>query len=403
MILLHTGDWHIGQTFYEYDRKDEHCKFLSWLKMKIHELHADILLIAGDIFDNPNPSAESQKIFYRFLKEVTSENSSLQIILIAGNHDSAARLEAPNPLLNEMHVFVKGVIKRKQNGDIDLADLVIPLKEGEKIAAWCIAVPYLRQGDSISSGRNGEGVAGLYRAVYSDFEKKMGKGKSIVMMGHLHVNGAEISEDDRSERTVVGGLESTRPDIFYSGNILYTALGHLHKAQRISGRENIWYAGSPLPMSFSEKNYKHGINLVEIDENRLKRVERIPFDPPVAVISLPREPRPLNEVIREIEKLPDGPVDGNSPYLEIKVLITEPEPSMRYYIEEALQNKSVRLARLAAFSLAGFSEKRMVTYEELKTLQPLSMAEDVFSDRYGSEMPDELKTLLQQVIREVEL
>ncbi|MDR0843727.1 MAG: exonuclease subunit SbcD, partial [Tannerella sp.] len=88
MKLLHTADWHIGQTFYEYDRKAEHLQFLAWLRRQISDLSVDALLIAGDVFDSPNPSAESQRMFYRFLREVTSENPQLQVVIIAGNHDS---------------------------------------------------------------------------------------------------------------------------------------------------------------------------------------------------------------------------------------------------------------------------------------------------------------------------
>ena len=89
MKLLHTADWHLGQTFFEYDRKMEHTQFLTWLReqIKLHEV--DVLLIAGDVFDTPNPSAESQRMYYTFLREVTTENPNLQIIIIAGNHDSA--------------------------------------------------------------------------------------------------------------------------------------------------------------------------------------------------------------------------------------------------------------------------------------------------------------------------
>lgn len=72
MKLLHTADWHIGQYFFGYDRKEEHIYFLNWLKNTIREHEVDTLLVAGDVFDSPNPSAESQRIYYRFLKEVTA-------------------------------------------------------------------------------------------------------------------------------------------------------------------------------------------------------------------------------------------------------------------------------------------------------------------------------------------
>ena len=154
MKILHTADWHLGQTFYEYDRREEHLHFLEWLKQQIRQHEIDVLLIAGDVFDSPNPSAESQRMYYRFLREVTSENPSLQIIIIAGNHDSAARLEAPNPLLEDMNVTVRGVVRRNAEGDIDLQHLIVPLYTEGEVTAYCLAVPYLRQGDYPSTGRN---------------------------------------------------------------------------------------------------------------------------------------------------------------------------------------------------------------------------------------------------------
>lgn len=66
MKILHTADWHLGQTFYEYDRREEHFHFLEWLKQQIKQHEIDVLLIAGDVFDSPNPSAESQRVYYRF-------------------------------------------------------------------------------------------------------------------------------------------------------------------------------------------------------------------------------------------------------------------------------------------------------------------------------------------------
>ena len=145
--IFHTADWHIGQNFYGYDRKDEHLFFFDWLKKQVKEHQPDALIIAGDVFDSPNPSAESQKIYYKFLHEINAENPFLQIIIIAGNHDSAARLEAPNPLLKEMNIVVKVVIKFREDGEIDCSDLLGPVVKNGEIAAWCVAVPYLRQGD----------------------------------------------------------------------------------------------------------------------------------------------------------------------------------------------------------------------------------------------------------------
>ncbi len=96
MKFLHTADWHIGQLFYEYDRTHEHHQFLNWLLETLINEQIDVLLISGDVFDLSNPSAASIKMFYSFLNGAVKGNSDLQIIVTAGNHDSAARLESPN-------------------------------------------------------------------------------------------------------------------------------------------------------------------------------------------------------------------------------------------------------------------------------------------------------------------
>ena len=209
MNIIHTADWHLGQSFFDYDRKAEHLVFLEWLAKTIKEHNTDALLIAGDIFDNPNPSADSQKTYYGFLKEVTSQNPSLQIVIIAGNHDSAARLEAPNPLLQEMNITIKGVIKKCAQGEIDFNDLIVPLRKNGEVAALCLAVPYLRQGDYPTSETYSAGVKAMYQNLYEHINNstnnipKEYRNLPIIAMGHLQATGSEISENDRSEKTII--------------------------------------------------------------------------------------------------------------------------------------------------------------------------------------------------------
>ena len=435
MKIIHTADWHLGQSFYEYDRKAEHLRFLAWLMDIIRRLDVDILLIAGDIFDSPNPSAESQKIYYSFLREITNKNPHLQIIIIAGNHDSAARLEAPNPLLEIMNITTRGIIKRDADGDIDYDNLIIPLNSG----GFCLAVPYLRQGDYPESESYPKSVNAMYDNLY---EKALAKINDtfapVIAMGHLQATGSEISENDRSERTIIGGLECVSPDAFSDG-IAYTALGHLHRRQRVSGRENIRYSGTPIPMSFAEKNNKQGVVFIEINDkddsvnkNYAQDVEEqngfmqnngaqnessdilqtekyrvnirhLEFEGSVGLISIPKDPKPLREVLDEMKELPEGEVTDMSPYLEIKVLITEPEPSMRHLIEKALAGKCVRLARISAITPEYKGESKVVNLEELREANPMNIAEKIFGKQYGGEkMPESMKKLLHEVIQEIE-
>lgn len=391
--IIHTADWHLGQHFFEYDRRAEHARFLTWLKNVLRARQADVLLIAGDVFDSPNPSADSQKMYYSFLREATNANPGLQIIIIAGNHDSAARLEAPSPLFEEMHIDVRGTVPHTPEGDIDYARLIVPLRKG----GHCLAVPYLRQGDYPDADNYSQAVRTLYEKVYALVPDKH---LPVIAMGHLHATGSEISENDRSERTVIGGLECVSPDAFGSG-ITYTALGHLHRTQRVSGRENVRYAGAPIPMSFAEKNNSQGVVLIELG-NEVK-IERIEFEDTVKLITLPRDPKPLHEVLEEIRRLPEGEADERSPYLEIKIRITEPEPSLRHQIEEALKGKAVRLTRIEAVTAGRKDAEESLKHEALQTIHPMDLAMKIFERQYGGEpMPDAMRQLLQQTLREVE-
>lgn len=265
--LIHTADWHLGQTFFGYDREVEHDAFLRWLTDLLTERETDVLLIAGDVFDVANPSAGAQRRFYHFLKEANRRNPALQIVIIAGNHDSAIRLEAPNPLLEELNTTIVGVVRRTDSGEIDLDSLLIPLRNKErKREALCLAVPFLRQGDYPPTDEPHDtyiaGIDRMYKQLFTYADAKRELKEAIVAAGHLHATGAELSDDDRSERIIMGGLESVSADTF-DARIAYTALGHIHKAQRVGGREAVRYAGSPLPMSFSEKNYRHQVVAVE--------------------------------------------------------------------------------------------------------------------------------------------
>ncbi|BEG98669.1 nuclease SbcCD subunit D [Bacteroides sedimenti] len=400
--LIHTADWHIGQTFFDYNRKAEHLCFLAWLRNQLREQATDVLLIAGDVFDTPNPSAESQKIFYQFLHEITSDNPSLQVVIIAGNHDSAARLEAPDPLLQEMNITVKGVVRRTSEGEIDFQRLIVPLIKDGQVEAWCMVVPYLRQGDYPEAESYPLGVKAMYDALLQEVLKIREPNQAIVAMGHLHAAGGIVSEEDRSERTVVGGVECVTPDTF-SALIAYTALGHLHRGQQVCGREEVRYAGAPLPMSFAEKNYKQSVALVEIEASAVTKIERLYFDAPVKLLTIPDEAKPMEDVLQEIARLPEGEITENSSYLEVKVLITEPEPSFRFRIEEALKDKSVRLARLGSVQQGGAVEAKVFSYEELQKITPMEIARMEFEKQYGgTEMPETMKQLLQSVIQEIE-
>lgn len=406
--ILHTADWHLGQTFFGYDRTQEHEHFLDWLAGVLTKNKIDVLIVAGDVFDVSNPSAASQRMFYRFIHRVATENPRLQLVVVAGNHDSAARLESPLPLLQEMRTEIKGIV-RKQNGKIDYEHLLVELKNAAgEVEALCLAVPFLRQGDypvvETEGNPYAEGVKELYARLLKYALKKRTDGQALVAVGHLLATGSEIAEKDHSERIIIGGLESVSPESFPE-QIVYTALGHIHKAQRVSGRENIRYAGSPLPMSFAEKHYHHGVVKVTLDEGWAVEIEKLEYTPLVRLLSIPAtEAAAPDEVLDELRGL-ELPEDEPMPYLEVKVKLSEPEPMLRQQVEEILEGKPVRLARIVSFyrqAAEGSVEEEVLT-AGLQEMNPLQIVKATFENSYQTEMPEELVNLFQEACRTINL
>lgn len=400
--ILHTADWHLGQTFFGYDRTEEQEHFLSWLSSRLKENEIDVLIIAGDVFDVSNPSAASQRMFYHFLHKVTEENPSLQVVAVAGNHDSAARLEAPLPLLQKMRTEIKGIVP-KVDGEIDYDSLLVELKNRNgETEAICMAVPFLRQGDYPAVETEGnpyaEGVKELYSRLLERALAKKKEEMAVVAIGHLQATGSEIADRDYSERTIIGGLECVSPAAF-SGEISYTALGHIHKSQRVSGRENIRYAGSPLAMSFAEKNYHHGVVVVTIDGKKPADIRKLEYSPLCKLMSLPRTGTAASpdDILEELKNM-QLPEESNMPYLEIKVLLMEPEPMLRQQIEEALADKPVRLARIVSVYRQAEENipEETVLAGGLQEMTPVQIVKAIYENTYQSGMPDELMSLFKE-------
>ena len=412
--IIHTADWHLGQSFFGYDRQPEHTAFLKWLAETVADRQIDVLLIAGDVFDVANPSASAQRQFYHFLKEINLANPGLQVVVVAGNHDSAARLEAPNPLLEELGIAVVGVVKRNESGEIDFNSLLLPLRHRDgSVQAYCMAVPFLRQGDYPPTDQKDQntyvaGVERMYRGLYEFAMEKAGTELPLVAMGHLHVLGAELSDDDRSERVIMGGLESVTSDSF-PRELAYTALGHIHKAQKVGGREEVRYSGSPLPMSFSETNYRHQVVLVTLDGRTPASIEPLIIPQTVALMRVPKVPVPPAQVLEALRALPDKLETDSAcalaPFLEVRVLLTEPAPGFRNEVEEVLANKFVRLVSIVPSypKQAGNTEERVLSIHDLQQIDPLDMIKRTYESKYANALPESLERLFREVEHEVQV
>ena len=230
MKILHTSDWHLGRLLYKRHRDEEFNEFLNWLAGTLRQEQVDVLLIAGDIFDTTTPSNRAQELYYRFLH--TASACCRHIVVIAGNHDSPAFLDAPKTLLKVLNVHVVGAVTEHRQDEV----LLLHKADGSPELIVC-AVPYLRDrdvrlteaGESLEAKEQKmvEGIRNHYAEVVNFAEQKrqeLAVSIPIIAMGHLFTAGGKTVEGDGVRSLYVGSLAQVSPSLFPDG-LDYLALG----------------------------------------------------------------------------------------------------------------------------------------------------------------------------------
>ena len=408
--LVHTADWHLGHHLHGVSREPEHEQFLAWLTDTLEEVGADALIVAGDIFDSANPPAVAQSMFYGFLREAKRRLPGLDIVLIAGNHDSAARLAAPAALLEAFDIRVAGGLPRGTDGGIDWPALMVPLRDANgKTAAWCGAMPFLRNADlppvDPAEDRDPlvEGVRARYGELIEGLRERCGDGEAMVLTGHAYLTGTRLSE--LSERKVLGGNQHALPAGIFPDDVDYAALGHLHLAQCVGGREGVRYSGSPIPLSLDESGYPHQVVRVDIAARGACSITPIRVPRTVEILRVPRNGAlPLDDAISALEALdlPDcAPV--LQPFLEVRVLLERPEPGLRRRLDEVLADRPVRLLKIGTeYTGAGGALSDGAGAVQLEALAP----DEVFARRYAQSFegppPPELLDAFHELVDSVQ-
>ena len=400
MRLIHTSDWHLGQTLHGQDRDFEHAAFLAWLLDTLVAQRADALLIAGDIFDTVNPPLRAQERLYDFVVEAHRRLPRLDIVMIAGNHDSGGRIELPAPLMRRLNAHALGRVEWLDEDALDSDRLLLPLHRADgEIGAWCLALPFLRPAE-VTGGAVGDdylaGIARVHRELIAAAEARRTPQQALVAVSHAHMAGAAVSED--SERNIVIGNAEALPASLFPEAVAYVALGHLHKPQQVAGQSRIRYSGAPLPLSFAEVNYPHQVLLVELDGASLSSVEAIRV--PRAVDMLRVGPAPLVEVLEQLAALPASALERErQPWLEVRVQLEQPQPDLRQQIEAALDGKGCRLVRIAS-EYRGRGEEA-APLVGLDQLDPQELFRRSWQAEYGNEADaqvlEDFLTLLQDV------
>ena len=335
MKFIHTADWHLGNMMHDIDRTRETEAFLEWLKTKIATVGAEALVIAGDIFDVVNPSNAAKKQYYRFLASLLATKCS-NVVIVGGNHDSGALLDAPSEIFEALNIKVVGSIN---NRNVD--DLVVELKDAQgNVIGICCAVPFMRDLELEqfykSIVRSGESQAedsekatdeDLLKCLYADVYKRAVEMRGdrnipIVATGHLYAanlsgrsndengeNGGAALENaavletsvDDGVREVIGTLGNVNVDSFPDG-LDYVALGHIHYTSMVAKNPKVRYSGSPFVMGFDEANCKRYVLCVDVVSNENPSVEKIEVPKAMRFEQFKGDLATLKRDLRNLEK-----------------------------------------------------------------------------------------------------
>lgn len=406
MRIVHTADWHLGHTLGGFSRDAEHARFLGWLLALFVEEQADALFVCGDVFDHGNPPAAALRLWYDFLAEAHRLAPRLQTVVIAGNHDAPVRLEAPAPILAPLGVRVIGSLPRVHDGASDAARAIVPLigASGD-IEAVVAAVPFLRPPDLVAAAavndeRPTDAIAATTTAVLEAAARARRPGQALLALGHGHLLGGRVTPE--SERATFHGDTPLSASVF-GAEVGYVAFGHLHLAQPVEGRREVRYAGSPVPLSFTERDYAHQVAVVELDGERLVDLRARVVPRTAALLRVPSEAAPLDEVLDRLRALdaPERP-EEERPFVEVRVRLREPVMDLRAQVERALEAKAVRLVRVqAVHDGEGAALADELPAAALADVEPALVLARLYRRRYGEEVPAPLSAAFAELLESV--
>lgn len=390
MKILHTSDWHIGQNFYSYDRTDEHRYFFSQLSDIISVEKPDVVVVSGDIFHNSAPSASAQHLMVESVMRLHDANTSSAIVLTAGNHDSATRLDAHRSLWRRLGIFVVGGSWCADTADRSIDNFIIEVPT----KGFVVAVPFFHpsnfprvSADSAKMDRQSD----FFRFLLNETTRRNRDNLPIVLMAHLAVEGCDTSGH---EDHPVGGIYSDKlsafPDLYD-----YFALGHIHMPQQLS--ERAFYSGSAIPVSFSE-SYVHSVNLIEIERHgALPVVRKLPVSQLREVKTIPSDGAPLDKALSDLHSLSD------SETCYVRLLVDEDgmlPPDAEDRARKAVEGKSCRFCEIRRkpreSTHNSSNDFHMIKdLSDIEVLNPLDIAKSSFKRSFNSDMTErQLKMLM---------
>jgi DNA repair protein SbcD/Mre11 len=288
MKILHTSDWHLGKRLDDFSQIEEQQAVLHEICEIAERENVDAVLVAGDLFDTFNPPTEAVDLFYKSLKRLTN-NGRRPLIAIAGNHDSPDRIEAPDPLARECGIIFAGYPNTKVTpfeldsglriltSDEGFLELQLPeTNEPLRILLTPYANEY-RLKTCLGLENSEEELRTVLQQKWHNLAEKYCDNKGVnVLVSHLFMikKGDDLPDEPEDEKPIlhVGGAQAVYTENI-SGQIQYTALGHLHRMHKVDVEPcPVYYCGSPLSYSFAEANQKKYVLLIDVEPDKTAQV-----------------------------------------------------------------------------------------------------------------------------------
>ena len=382
MRFLHTADWHLGRTMRGRSRAAEFEAVLAELVEIARAERVDAMLVCGDIWDTASPAPESDRLLYEALREFIG--LGVQVVLLAGNHDSPRKLEALGRLSDLLNVFVQPQVRRPDEGG------VLTLTSGDEVARVA-AVPWVQEGRVIDAVEvlgveherhqsYAERVGDIYRAMCDG----LGPETINLVAGHVFIDGARLAAVDGSERLLhIGQAYGVNPAALPS-TPQYIALGHIHQPQEVlSAPAPAAYSGSLLQLDFGERGQQKVVRIIDARPGRPVEQRPVPLTGGRQLVELRGT---LDEVVARAGEVADA-------YVRVALEVEGPEPGLAQRVRDAIP--------LAVdVQLEYDRDPEQAPESEIGQLSPQELFVRYYRSRHQAEPAPELLALFTELLDE---
>ncbi|MFT4143182.1 MAG: exonuclease SbcCD subunit D [Mobilitalea sp.] len=383
MKIFHISDLHIGKQLHYYNLCDNQLRILKQIVEKARQEQPSAIMIAGDIYDKSIPSAEAHMIFNQFLMDLSEIEPRIPILIIAGNHDSAERLNYASSFLEKHHIYISVLPPQKE--DEFLKKIVLEDEHGE---VNFYLLPFTKPGYVRHLFETGvistydTAISALIKRENIDFNQR-----NILISHQFYISGSTLPDTCESEQVYisVGGIDSV--EVSHIKNFDYVALGHLHGQQHI-GEKHIIYSGTPLKYSISEEKHEKCIVMVTIGKKNSEiMIDKLPLCPE-------QEVRKLKGTLREII---DSAEENNC---HDYVSITLTDETELYRPKDQLEEHYDHILEVRIENSRTKAQLEPLT-GEASALDPFEAFKEFYQEMQGVELNEEEEQIIADIIHQV--